>query len=370
MRDVDRRVRHRRAVRAVAARPHVADASPTCTPTTTASPRRFVDDRDAISYLYTSGTTSFPKGVVGSHTAIYLESLMVAAETGIHAGDRIACLMPLFHTAQLNGFGTPSVMMGATQYLMRGFDPDALLDLIERERITRDVRAADDVARAGRAIPSIASRDLSSLRKAAYAMAPMPDALLRTCIDDVRVRLLPRVRADRDEPGDDVLPARAPALALRRGRHAGGQRADRHHVAGRRVAAARRGGRDRLPRPAGAQRVPEATRRRPRRRSRTAGSTPATPACSPTTACSGSATGTRTSSRPVARTSPRSRSRRRSTRPSPDVAEVAVIGLPHQRWTEAITAVVVAKPGATLDDDGSRREGARVTSPGSRRRSR
>jgi long-chain acyl-CoA synthetase len=38
-------------------------------------PQCFVDDRDALSYLYTSGTTSFPKGVVGSHVAIYLESM-------------------------------------------------------------------------------------------------------------------------------------------------------------------------------------------------------------------------------------------------------------------------------------------------------
>ena len=36
---------------------------------------------------------------------------------------------------------------------------------------------------------------------------------------------------------------------------------------------------------------------------------------------------------------------------SPDVAEVAVVGLPHERWTEAITAVVVAKPGTTIDGD-------------------
>ena len=55
----------------------------------------------------------------------------------MRAGERIACLMPLFHTAQLNGFGTPAVMMGATQYLLRGFDPDALLELIENERIER-----------------------------------------------------------------------------------------------------------------------------------------------------------------------------------------------------------------------------------------
>jgi acyl-CoA synthetase (AMP-forming)/AMP-acid ligase II len=145
-------------------------------------PEVFVGDRDAVSYLYTSGTTSFPKGVVGSHLAIYLEALMVVAETGIHTGERIACLMPLFHTAQLNGFGTSSVMVGATQYLLRGFDGDALLDLVERERIER-MFALPMMYRALVERADIRERDLSSLLKAAYAMAPMPDGLLRTCLD-------------------------------------------------------------------------------------------------------------------------------------------------------------------------------------------
>jgi acyl-CoA synthetase (AMP-forming)/AMP-acid ligase II len=147
-----------------------------------AEPEVYVDERDAVSYLYTSGTTSFPKGVVGSHLAIYLESLMVAAESGLHAGERIACLMPLFHTAQLNGFGTPSVLMGATQYLLRGFDASALLDLVERERIERAF-ALPMMWRELVERPDIRERDLSSLRKAAYAMAPMPDELLRRCLD-------------------------------------------------------------------------------------------------------------------------------------------------------------------------------------------
>ena len=34
---------------------------------------------------------------------------------------------------------------------------------------------------------------------------------------------------------------------------------------------------------------------------------------------------------------------------APDVAEVVVVGLPHERWSEAITAVVVPKPGASID---------------------
>ncbi|HEV7205802.1 MAG TPA: AMP-binding protein [Jatrophihabitans sp.] len=148
-------------------------------------PEHYVHERDAISYLYTSGTTSFPKGVVGSHLAIYTESLMVAAETGLNGAERIACLMPLFHTAQLNGFGTPAIMMGATQYLLRGFDPDALLDLIERESITR-MFALPMMYRALVERDDIASRDLSSLRMSAYAMAPMPDALLRQCLDTFR----------------------------------------------------------------------------------------------------------------------------------------------------------------------------------------
>ncbi|HET6876315.1 MAG TPA: AMP-binding protein [Jatrophihabitans sp.] len=150
-----------------------------------AEPEYIVDERDAISYLYTSGTTSFPKGVVGSHLAIYLESLMVAAETGLAAGERVACLMPLFHTAQLNGFGTSAIMMGATQYLMRGFDPDGLLDLIEREQITR-MFALPMMYRALVERDDIRARDLSSLQAAAYAMAPMPDALLRQCLDIFR----------------------------------------------------------------------------------------------------------------------------------------------------------------------------------------
>jgi acyl-CoA synthetase (AMP-forming)/AMP-acid ligase II len=144
-------------------------------------PERFVDDHDALSYLYTSGTTSFPKGVVGSHRAIYLESMSGALDSGWNARDRFAAMMPMFHTAQLNAFCTPAIMVGATIYVMRGFDPGALLDLIEREQITQ-IFGLPMMYRAMLDHEGFEDRDLLSLRRAVYAMAPMPDGLIGRCL--------------------------------------------------------------------------------------------------------------------------------------------------------------------------------------------
>jgi acyl-CoA synthetase (AMP-forming)/AMP-acid ligase II len=147
-----------------------------------AEPGREVDDRDPLSYLYTSGTTSFPKGVVGSHLAIYLESMSGALDSGWNAGDRFAAMMPMFHTAQLNAFCTPAILVGATIYVLRGFDPGVLLDLIEREQITQ-IFGLPMMYRAMLDHETLDGRDLSSLRRAVYAMAPMPDDLIRRCLD-------------------------------------------------------------------------------------------------------------------------------------------------------------------------------------------
>ena len=145
-------------------------------------PEAFVDDRDALSYLYTSGTTSFPKGVVGSHVAIYLESMSGALDSGWRFDDKFAAMMPMFHTAQLNAFCTPAIMVGATIYVQRGFDPAGLLKLIQDERITQ-IFGLPMMFRAMLDHDSFAGRDLSSLRRAVYAMAPMPDDLIRRCLD-------------------------------------------------------------------------------------------------------------------------------------------------------------------------------------------
>ncbi len=136
-------------------------------------PEVYVEDRDPISYLYTSGTTSAPKGVVSSHLAVYLESLGSALETRFTAADRVSALLPLFHTAQLNAIATPAIAMGATIYVLRSFDAPRLLDLVESEKLTVTF-ALPMMYRALLDTLDEAPRDVSSLRLAIYAMAPMP----------------------------------------------------------------------------------------------------------------------------------------------------------------------------------------------------
>jgi long-chain acyl-CoA synthetase len=157
------------------------DLESLCSHADNTEPQCYVDDGDALSYLYTSGTTSFPKGVVGSHKAIYLESMSGALDSGWRFDDRFAAMMPMFHTAQLNAFCTPAIMVGATIYVMRGFDPAVLLDLIEREQITQ-IFGLPMMYRAMLDHPGFADRDLLSLRRAVYAMAPMPDDLIGRCL--------------------------------------------------------------------------------------------------------------------------------------------------------------------------------------------
>jgi acyl-CoA synthetase (AMP-forming)/AMP-acid ligase II len=144
-------------------------------------PQQWVEDRDPITYLYTSGTTSAPKGVVGSHLAVYVQSLAVAIEYELTRKDCIAVVLPLFHTAALNALATPAVAVAASLCLFAGFDAPSLLDAIERDGITM-MLGIPTMYRALVEEQQRQPRDLSSLRLAMYAMAPMPDQELRSAM--------------------------------------------------------------------------------------------------------------------------------------------------------------------------------------------
>jgi acyl-CoA synthetase (AMP-forming)/AMP-acid ligase II len=145
-------------------------------------PEYFVADRAPLTYLYTSGTTALPKGVVGNHTAVYLESMTMALEGQFRGDDKFVAMMPMFHTAQLNCHCTSAIMVGAALHIIPGFDATVLLDLIEAEKITQ-IFGLPMMYRAMLDHPTIGERDFASLRRALYAMAPMPQDTLIRCLE-------------------------------------------------------------------------------------------------------------------------------------------------------------------------------------------
>ena len=97
-----------------------------------------IDENQAASMCFTSGTTGKPKGVVYSHRALVLHSFAACLSDSfaISNGDTILPASSMFHA---NGWGVPfaAPMMGAKLVFPGShLDPDSLLDLIDKEKVT------------------------------------------------------------------------------------------------------------------------------------------------------------------------------------------------------------------------------------------
>ena len=97
-----------------------------------------INERQAAAMCYTSGTTGRPKGVIYSHRALVLHSLVFALPDalGISSRDVILPAVPMFH---VNGWNLPfTAALTGAKLVLPGprLDPVSLLDLLERERVT------------------------------------------------------------------------------------------------------------------------------------------------------------------------------------------------------------------------------------------
>ncbi|MER6241584.1 acyl-CoA synthetase [Streptomyces griseorubiginosus] len=132
---------------------------------------------DLVQLLYTSGTTALPKGAMMTHRALVHEYLSAITACDLSAGDRPVHSLPLYHSAQMHVFLLPYLAVGATNVILDAPDGDRLFDLIEQGRA--DSLFAPPTVWIGLSNrPDCDTRDLSGLRKAYYGASIMPVPVL------------------------------------------------------------------------------------------------------------------------------------------------------------------------------------------------
>lgn len=141
-----------------------------------------IHERDLTMIMYTSGTTSRPKGVMHCNLAVYSTVMCNIGEWMVTREDRILIILPLFHVSAHCLLMT-FLAAGATVVLHSGFEPGQVLTTIEQEEVTFFVGLPMMYA-AMMEHPVRQGLDLSSLRYCIYAMAPMPGQLLRRLIEE------------------------------------------------------------------------------------------------------------------------------------------------------------------------------------------
>ncbi len=145
-----------------------------------------VQGADRVQIQYTSGTTGFPKGAMLCHAGVVNNAMLWADRVGIPDGAVWLTPMPLFHTGGCVMGVLGALNRRATLVLMPMFDPAGFLELIERERCWF-AAAVPTMLIAVMDHPDAPGRDLSSWKSTVSGGAQVPEALVRRIEDTLGV---------------------------------------------------------------------------------------------------------------------------------------------------------------------------------------
>ena len=149
--------------------------------TTQPCPEPGFDRHHLLQIVYTSGTESLTKGAMLTHGAVIDQYVSCIIEGEMAENDVVLHALPLYHCAQLDVFLGPSVYLGSTSVITAKPTPENLLPLIARHRISQFF-LPPTVWIAVLRSPLFAQSDLSSLRKGYYGASIMPVAVMQELI--------------------------------------------------------------------------------------------------------------------------------------------------------------------------------------------
>lgn len=144
------------------------------------------DKEDIAALIFTGGTSGLPKAARVSHRMIAWNTLNTVIHDLTH-NDIYVNVFPMFHTGGLFVYTLPQVIFGGTTILLRQFDPEMVLELIQRERATVFAGVPTMYQMMTQA-SNWDSADLSSLRFCTSGGAPLPVPLVERYTHEKGVR--------------------------------------------------------------------------------------------------------------------------------------------------------------------------------------
>src|SRR5690625_648131 len=145
-------------------------------------PPKCVSPDDTAVILYTSGTTGRAKGVMHTHRGLLYQAADTNLVTEASRSDVMLATTPFFTAGGM--VRTVSwLYLGQTMVIHQRFDPQAVIDEIERSRITFTTFIPTMLHRTLAILEDGPRRDMSSLRRISYGSAPVPPGLARKAMD-------------------------------------------------------------------------------------------------------------------------------------------------------------------------------------------
>ncbi|MFF8016959.1 AMP-binding protein [Streptomyces sp. NPDC007929] len=142
---------------------------------------------DPINIQYTSGTTGFPKGATLSHHSILNNGYFVGESIAYTERDRICVPVPFYHCFGMVMGNLAATSHGACLVIPApSFDPRATLDAVQQERCT-SLYGVPTMFIAELNLPDFASYDLSSLRTGIMAGSPCPVEVMKRVVAEMHM---------------------------------------------------------------------------------------------------------------------------------------------------------------------------------------